>query len=55
MDAVEDNPEIMQLDLSHLNAKHITSRIYDCVHLKRLMLNHNALTHINPDIQYLTK
>ena len=55
VDEVEDNPEITQLDLSHLHAKHITSRIYDSVNLKRLMLNHNELNHINTDIQYLTK
>ena len=41
MDAAEDAPDkktVMELDISGLGARHVTSRIYDLQYLKRLTI-----------------
>jgi len=53
-DAAEDNPLIVELDMSHFNTKHITSRIYDMTTLKRLYLSHNQLSKFSTEMRYLT-
>lgn len=56
VDYAEDNHlTALDLDLSHLNARHVTSRIYDLTRLQTLNLSHNKLKKISTDIQYLSK
>jgi hypothetical protein len=55
-DVAEDNVYYtIELDLSRLQAPHISSRVYDLHELQILNLSYNRLIRINPNIQYLTK
>lgn len=49
----EDKLATLTLNLSRIGAKRFTTRIYDLTHLKQLILSHNQLTRINPDIKFL--
>lgn len=55
VDAVEDDETVVEVNLSHLNASHVTSRIYDFSYIKRLLLNHNRLKRLSTEIQHLTE
>lgn len=56
VDNVEDKmEESLTLDLSGINAKHITSRIYDFTQLTSLNISHNRIRRLPDDIQYLTR
>ena len=50
-----DDPNTIQLDLSHLGSTHITARIYDILTMKKLQLNNNHLKHLSTELQYLVR
>jgi Leucine-rich repeat (LRR) protein len=51
----EDKKATLELNLSGIGATRFSSRIYDLVHLRRLVLSNNNLTKINTDIKFLVK
>jgi hypothetical protein len=55
VDYAEDHHDISVLELNNFKTHRFTSRIYDMSHLDTLILSHNKLTRISPDIQYLVK
>ena len=54
VDLCEDDETVVEINLSNLNTTHVTSRIYDFSHIKRLVVNHNKLKAISTEIQHLT-
>lgn len=56
VDTAEDNTyETLELDLSHLNAPYLSSRVYDLHELRALNISNNQLIRLSPNIQYLDK
>lgn len=55
IDGAEDEGKPTALDLSHLGAEKLSSRVYDLISLKSLDLSHNKLSELSTDLQYLLR